>query len=232
MADETPPVRRSSCLAKIAALIPMLGVAGLGVAMYFISLPQDLSDLTDDLPPAGALPGRDLTVVLKNAAERGFPVTLTEEELNAWLARTLEARQGGLLEEYVTVEGVRLRLEKDHAEVIIERRIFGHPNTVSMFLRIEQTETAKSVTKQLYFDGGQFHESLPFPPRGGRFGQLTVPQGFLILVRSSFEELAALYAEELQLGPEGMARVTINEGSITLDPRDPSTEMPGLPGSF
>src|SRR5690606_11350057 len=101
MSDEKPPKIRRGCFARLAALIPMLGVAGLGVAMYFIAMPQDLGDLKEDLPARGALPGRDLTMVLKNAAERGFPVTLSEEELNAWLARTLEARQRGLLEEYV-----------------------------------------------------------------------------------------------------------------------------------
>jgi hypothetical protein len=160
MSDEKPPKIRRGCFSRLAAMIPMLGVVGLGVAMYFVVMPQDLADLKEDLPAVGAPSGRDLALVLKNASDRGFSVTISEEELNAWLARTLQARQAGLLEKYVTLEGVRVRLEKDHAEVIIERTILGHPNTVSMFLRIEQMESENSVYKNLHFDGGRFHESL------------------------------------------------------------------------
>lgn len=208
----------------------MLGVAGLGVAMYFFALPQDLSDLDDGEPGVAAPQGRDLAIVLRNSIDRGFSVTLTQEEINAWLARTLEPKQGGLLEEFVSIESVRVRLEDGYAEVIMERLVFGYRHTVSMFLRLEQLEGQAGPS--LYFDGGRFHEMVPFPPRGGRFGELTVPQGFLILVRSSFAKLAELYAEELELGFEGMSRVRISEGGIVLSPPNIGGGAQVLPDSF
>ncbi len=211
-------------------MVPMLGVAGLGVAMVFSALPQDLSDLDGAGPGLAAPQGRDLAVVLRNAIDRGFSVTLTEEEINGWLARTLRAKQGGLLEEFTSLESVRVRLEEGHAEVIMERTIFGYPHTVSMFLRLEQLEG--HLGPSLYFDGGRFHEMLPFPPRGGRFGQLTVPQGFLILVRSSFAKLAEAYAEELELGFEGMSRVRISEDGIIMSPPNIGGGSQLLPDSF
>lgn len=234
MADDypkdAPPPPRRGCLIRLAAMVPMLGVAGLGVAMVFSALPQDLSDLGGAEPGLAAPQGRDLAAVLRNAIDRGFSVTLSEEEINGWLARTLKTNQGGLLEEFTSLDSVRVRLEEGHAEVIMERTIFGYPHTVSMFLRLEQLEG--QLGPSLYFDGGQFHEMVPFPPRGGRFGQLTVPQGFLILVRSSFAKLAEAYAEELELGFEGMSRVRISEDGIIMSPPTIGGGSQILPDSF
>ncbi len=229
--DEKKPKRRSGCIARLGALVVMLAVAGLGVAVYFAAMPQDLSDLRVDDDGPAARP-RNIRTVLENSLDRGFAVTLTEDELNAWLARTVEAKQGGLLEGHVTLEGVRVRLEEGWAEVILERRIFGRPQTVSMFVRIEQLETSGGRSIRLLLDGGPYHEAVPFPPRGGRFGRLTVPQGFLLLVQSSFSDLAELFREdEIHLAFERMARIQFNDGSVTFHPLEPM-DGAGLPGSF
>ena len=49
---QDPPKRRGSCLGKLATLITFAGVAGLGVAVYFIARPQDMSDLKGTSPSA------------------------------------------------------------------------------------------------------------------------------------------------------------------------------------
>ena len=139
-------------------------------------------------------------------------------------ARTLLARQGGLLSEHVSLDGVWVRLEKDRAEIVMERRILGRPFTVSNYVQIEQIEegVGRTTTRILphggpYVSGGKIN-------RGGRFGRLVVPEGFLHLTMPAYRALAAVYGKvtddgwesDLQLGE--MARVKIDDGRLTLDP--------------
>ncbi len=223
MADAPKPKPRG-CAAKFAGLFLFLMVIGLGAALYFISLPQDVDDI-GGYAPGDRLLARNLHTVLENSIERGFPVTLTETEINAWLRNVLEIRQGGKLEENATLDNVRIRLNDGHAEIILQRTLFGKPFTTSMFVGIEQQESSEGLRTEVHLHGGPYHKLLPQPTRGGRFGQLVVPQGFLLLVMPSFRQLAAQFPEEIRLGFEEMARITIQEDQLVLDPRPPTREQ-------
>ena len=232
MAEPSTPKSGGGCLGKLAFLILLASACGLGAAVFFITQPQDLSDVGGSGPMAKSSPPRDMAVVLKNAIDRGYPVTLTETEINQWLGRTLTVKQGGLLAGQVSLERVLVRLEEGHAEVIMERKLMGMPFTTSMFLRVEQLQGAKGVITEVHLDGGPYHESIPRPPRGGRFGKLVVPQGFLLLVRPAYEKLVPLFPEEIRLGFEEMARIKIQKDRLVLDPRDPANDVSGLPSTF
>lgn len=235
MADEVMLEPKGSCLGKLVTLVAMAGVAGLAAALYFVGQPQDLSDLKSSVP---GKPARNLRTVLQTAVDRSYPVPLTEDEINLYLKQTLKAKQGGLLGEVVRLDGVRVRLEEDRAEIVIERTAMGYPLTLSMYVRVEQTlDMNGKPSTSILRDGGPM---LPQAPRlerlvkGGRFGKLVVPQGFLLLVLPSFEKLAALYREELRLGFEEMSRVRITEGKLLLDPRPEgdASDLPGPEGAF
>ena len=119
----------------------------------------------------------------------------------------------------------------------MERTVMGQPLTLSMYVRVEQTLSVKGTTQTTVLrDGGPF---LPEIPRlgklvkGGRFGRLVVPQGFLLLVLPAYEKLANAYRRELELGFEEMSRITLGDGKLVLDPRpDGGAEVPGPTGSF
>ena len=208
MADAKKPASGGGCLGKLAIPFLMSIGAGLGLALFQVAQPQDLSDIGGTGPSAPGASSRDITVVLQNAVKRRIPVTLTEAELNRWLASRVEAKQAGLLTANASIEGIRVRLEKDRAEWIIERSLMGRPFTVSMFVQIRQTEGMGGVRTEILRHGGPYHEAIPHPNVGGRFGRLPVPQGFLILVLPSFEKLAAALAPERSLVEE-MARIRI-----------------------
>jgi hypothetical protein len=196
MAD---PAQRNSdggCLSKLAFMILMLAAIGLGSALFLIVQPQDLSELTRN---ANSAPGnREMKVVLKNAIDRGYPVTLSEAEINHWLGRTLVVKQGGLLESKASLDRVWVRLEDGTAEVLMAR---------------------KGVSTEVKLHGGPYHPDYPKPPRGGRFGQLVVPQGFLLLVMPAYQKLTDLFPDEINLGFEEMSRIQIEKGRLVLDPR-------------
>lgn len=232
MADSSKPKSGGGCLGKLFFLILLAGVCGLGAAMFFIAQPQDLSDIGGYGPAAKKTSARDLKTVLQGALNRGYPVALTETELNQWLGQTLSAKQGGLLAGQVSLDRVWIRLEDGCAEVIMERAVMGRPFTVSMFLKIEQSQGARGIKTEIHRHGGPYHANLPTLLRGGRFGKLVVPQGFLILVLPAYEKLAELYREEIRLAFEEMVRIRIEPNRLVLDSREPAGDPSKLPQTF
>jgi hypothetical protein len=79
--------------------------------------------------------------------------------------------------------------------------------------------------------GGPYHSDFPKPPRGGRFGKLVVPQGFLLLVMPAYEKLASQFSSEIDLGLREMSKIQIKKGYITLDPRELLGQQ-GMPQNF
>lgn len=230
------PKKKGSCIGKLTALFVFGGLIGLGAAVFFILQPQDLSDLEGSGPGAVGKSSRDLQEVMQNALDGGYSLSLTEEEINLYLRDTLKAEQAGMLASQVSIRSVAVRLDEARAEVIIEREVAGRPLTLSMFLRVEQTELPTgTINTEIFLDGGPYHESLPWPAVGGRFGRLPVPQGFLVLVLPSFKNLAGVYRTD---GAEAvkaldfideMARIRVEEGKLVLDPVPNTRAMPGGP---
>lgn len=229
MADSSLPKSGSGCFSKLLFLVLLIAAGGFASAIYFITRPQDYSDVV--VAASKPLPERDLKTVLKNSIDRGYAVTLSEAEINQWLGRVLEPKQGGSLSESVTLNRVWVRLEKDQAEVIMSRTVWGKPFTVSMYLQVERMEDVQGSYTEVRPHGEAYHPDFPKLLKGGRFGQLEVPQGFLILVLPAYETLANRFSEEIELAFKEMSRIRIEEGQITLDPREPLGHQ-GMPSSF
>ncbi len=207
----------------------LLATVGLGFAIFYAAQPQDLKDIQGYQPETRALLRRDIRKMIQAALDSKRPVTLTEGDLNDWLRGVVQAKQGGLLAEKVALDGVWVRLEKGRAEIVMERKVLGKPVTVSMYVQIKQAQSAEGTRTEIGLHGGPYHEFLPFPTIGGRFGQLPVPQGFLLLVMPAYKKLAALFPDEIRLGFEEMNRIEISKGRLTLDPRpSPADSPPGM----
>jgi hypothetical protein len=232
MAESPKTKSGGGCLGKLTALLGLFLFGGIAAAAWFISQPQDTSDIGGCGPAAAAAAApRDIKAVLQSAVERRQPVSFTETEINQWLARTLVARQGGALASEATLDRVCVRLEDGRAELVTERTIFGRPFTVSMFLTIEQTHLKGTLRTEVNLHGGPYHPLLPKPPRGGRFGRLVVPQGFIILVLPACERLAKLYENELGMAFRKMEVIRIEANRVVLEPHK-SRKPGGAPATF
>lgn len=220
------------CFSTLITLILLLGAVALGAAVFLIAQPQDLTDIGGYGPAAKTTKTKDIKMIIKNSVERGFPVTLSEEDLNNWLDSTLNTKQGGLFGDKISLDHVWIRLLDGYAEIIMERKIIGRPFTLSMFVTVEKIESARGFSTNVKLDGGSYHPDLPQPLRGGRFGKLVVPQGFLILVMPAYAKLAALFPEERNLGIEEMSRIKIEKGRLILNPRPPSDTGSLIPQTF
>jgi len=216
--DSDYPPRRG-CISRIFSFIMLLILIGVGVCIYFAAQPQDLSALKAAAAQSTPESNLEMRVVLQNAIDRGYPVPLTEAQINQWLNSSLIGTQGGPLKLDASFKGVWVKLEENLAEIIMEREVMGYTITTSMFLQIDKRESKEGIHTIVILEGGPFHPSVPKPPRGGRFGQLTVPQGFLILLMPSYEKLATLFAEEIDLGFREMTSIKLEKGKVTLDPR-------------
>lgn len=197
----------------------LLLIAGFACALVLIFQPQNTNDIGTGTDPVNPIVARDLNKVFSKAIEGSYPLRITEDELNAYLTKTLEIKQEGMTAGFVKLEKVLVRLEEGRAEVIMVRKLGDWDFTVSMWVAVNQTENARGEIETLIeLDGGPM-PLFSFLERGGRFGKLVVPQGFLLLVRPSFIALAEQYPEEIRLGFEEMSRIRIEDGVLVLDPR-------------
>ena len=229
MADTSMPKAAGFNLGKHIVAFLLVGSIGFSTALVFISKPQDLKDIGGYDISLKQPPARDIKAVLKNSLSRGHPIALTDSEINQWLGRTLITKQGGLLAGMVTLDRVLVRLEDNRAEVVMVRKIMGRPFTVSMFIKIEQKDTAKGLLTEVQLHGGPYCATIPQPPRGGRFGKLVVPQGFLLLVMPAYQRLATLFHDEIHLAFEEMVSIKIEKGRLVLSPLELSADQPKAP---
>jgi len=215
MADEkVKPKPKGGCLTRLAGFFILLTLGAFAVALYFVAQPQSLADVDS----GQGEPLRDISVTLKESLERGFPVTLKEGEINAWIAQRLVAKQGGLLSGAASIDAVKVRLEEGVAEIIVARTVFGHPLTTSLYVKVEHSETVEGSQKELKFQAGPYDSDFPGLLKGGRFGKLVVPQGFMKLVFPEYEKLAAAFAPELEQGFQEMAKIEIQKDRLILNP--------------
>ncbi len=184
--------------------------------MFLVMQAQNTQSL--ETAAASVTTQRDLNDVFVRAREGAYKITISEEELNAYVARKLAMKQGGALAGVVSLEKILIRLEEERAEVITVRKVFGKTFTTSLWLTIEQTENASGEVATSFDLSGGTMPILHKIKKGGRFGRLTVPQGFLLLTKSAHIQLVDVFAEDIRNGIEEMGRIQIRKGALELDP--------------
>jgi hypothetical protein len=211
--NTTVRMRKRDRLA-ICGVVTLIALLAAGV--WFIFQAQNISDLENDAAAVGT--PRNLREVFRKALAGGYEVTISEAELNAYIAKHLALKQNGYLQGQVTLEKVLVRMEDNCAEIVTVRKIAGRPFTTSMWIQIEQTENASGeVSTNIEPSRG------PMPilhkiKQGGRFGQLIVPQGFMLLTEKAHTQLAAVFPDEIHDGIQEMARIRIRKGALDLHP--------------
>ena len=157
-----------------------------------------------------SIPAPMLKERLQSAIERNYPLTLREEEINAWLGKRLDVRQGGKLAPFVKIRGLWVDFKQDQIELIIERELpWGKVHVTSLFMSFEQGKRGFSISRH-----------------SCHIGQVRLPGGFARLVSPAFDNLAQELEDELK--PYYNMRIhdiRIEDGKITLDPRLPDERL-------
>ncbi|MGC6465371.1 MAG: hypothetical protein ACON5N_07290 [Akkermansiaceae bacterium] len=212
---------------KIFLFFALLFVGLLGYGVFLSFEGQDLSDIEGRAENDRELNPSSVPIMIEMAAKNRQAITISEKELNSWIAKTLKVRQEGMLADHVELKGVWVRFDNEEsgrAEIIIEREIKGRPHTISMFVRVERKKKEDgSYTTYIHKDGGRLWGLLAF---GGKFGKIRVPQGFLFFTQSSFQALSNLFEQELkwmeeEITTRGGGQILFEEGQMRIEfPKD------------
>ncbi|MFT6863278.1 MAG: hypothetical protein ACJAVK_001839 [Akkermansiaceae bacterium] len=201
--------------------LAFVGALGFGIYLSFQS--QNLDEIDGRKKDDRQRNPSIVPKLIELAAKNRNGVTITERQINTWLADTLKTRQEGLLADHVEMKGVWVRFDEEEggrAEIIIEREIKGYPQTVSMFVRIERKKKEDGTfTTYVHKDGGRLWGLLAV---GGRFGQARVPQGFLFFTQDAFAALGELFEQELawmenEITTRGGGRILFEDGQMRID---------------
>jgi hypothetical protein len=211
-------------LKMLMTLLILIVLAAMGGFVYFGWQGADLSGVSGR---EGIVKGQtgigyvDIERKVRNALNADVEVTLTEAELNQYIAKNMKMTQGGFMKGFATVKGVYVDLKPDMIEVFIEREVaqygdddviktdvfkpFDH--TVSMKLKVSTVEDVAGVTTR----------KIEFP--GGTIGKAPTPGLMVTIVKDSFDQLAEHFKTEIDMGYMRMTSITVGDGFITLDPR-------------
>ncbi len=213
---------------KIKFLFVLLIISilvGMMAYVYFAWQKKDLSgiDGREKIISSNSLSGEtNLLKKLQNAYAGNYVVTLTEEEVNLYIAKKMSMKQGGPLKGFSKVKGVYVDLTEDMMEVFIEREVaqygedgvpkteylqpFDH--TISMKFNIYTHENTE--------DDGTTNV-VEFP--GGSIGKSPAPGMLVKVMKPSYDALAEFFTDELMLAHTKIIHIKIEDGKVTLDPR-------------
>ncbi|MBT8043834.1 MAG: hypothetical protein KJO79_02690 [Verrucomicrobiae bacterium] len=234
-----PVKKKGGCIKKLALLLLVCVMAYFGVHIYFLwqpaGKPDSISQSVMDANVAGvkvfpaiqaypldhvagrteilngrSIPAPLLKERLRLAVERNYPLTLREEEINAWLSKRLAVKQTGALAPFVKVRGVWVDFKQDEIELIIEREFSpGLIHVTSMFMQFNRSKQGFSIARN-----------------SAQIGQVRAPGGFARLVMPAFSNMAAELADELKPYHDKKIRdVRVEDGKITFDPRKPEERL-------
>ena len=208
---------------KFFILFTLAFVGGLGFAVYLSFQSQDLDDVAGRKPEEQTGTVVSIPKKIEDAAKSRQAVTITEKQVNRWLAKTLAVRQEGQFVDHVKMKGVWVRFSEEEggrAEIIIEREVKDRPHTVSMFVSMERKKKEnRAYTTYIHKKSGRLWGLLAV---GGKFGQARVPQGFLFFSQSSFDSIIELFKNELEwiddeIIRKGGGRITFEENQMRID---------------
>ena len=187
---------RVNVLTCVAVAVFLLFTGSLMVMVYRMWSPQDLSDVAGYQDQGNP---RDLMVMLKNA--NGAEVSFTEGELNRYLKDTCRMRQMGLFSLLTHVEGVAIRIHDGYMELVVDRIIGAnmHQTTAVNLSFRQETDLGRPVLKVDFHGGSPIYGSMP---RGGKIGQVGVPQRHIEMLKPALETLLDCYPEMVQIVEE------------------------------
>lgn len=183
--------------------------------------PQPLRDIAGYTDNGAA---RDLSLLIQNA--QGNPVTITEGELNRYLRDTCRLRQTGIFSIIAQAQGVAVRIHDGYAELVIDRILGANMHqTTAVNLTFHQENKHGRPVLSIEFRGGS--PILGRMPRGGRIGQVAIPQKHIQMLKPALETLLVCYPdiinafEEHGYCPHFEKGSSQQEGRITLVPYTP-----------
>lgn len=173
----------------LATTLFIIFIGTLVMLVVNIWKPQDMRDIAGYTDKGTA---RDIAVALNNA--NGAEIIFTEGEVNRYLRDTCRLRQTGIFSVIANAQGVAIRMHDGYAELIIDRMLSTHfhQTTAVNLTFVQELDHGRPRLKMEMRGGEPIMGSLP---RGGRVGQLAVPQRYMQMLRPALDTIADCYPE-------------------------------------
>lgn len=208
--------RPFSILGNLIFIGTLAVIAGIGWTVARTWIPQDLSTLPGYKQSGGEA---NIPELLRQAVKKNVALTLTEEDVNKYIASTLKASQQGILSPIAKPNGVGIKFHDGYMEIIIERQIASrYLQTVSLFVTVIQEENPSSPLPVTRLEYRENNEQPSYVEKGGTLGRVSVPQGYMILLMPAFENLADAYQDFLSSIIDNGRIIRISKGHIDFMP--------------
>ncbi len=181
---------------NIVAVLLFLFLSGSLITVCLLMwVPRQLDDikgLHDDAPV------HDIFATLRQTAGAPYTYSFSESELNRYIKKTCRMRQDGALSIVAHPAHLALKIHDGYGELIITRVIGSHlHHTISVYVSFVYTGEHAQRRVSLQLRPGNEDDGLF--PRGGRIGQLPIPQRYMQMVLPSLESLLDVYPELTKL---------------------------------
>lgn len=221
-------MKKRKGFSKLKMLLTLVVLVVLSALGAFVYLGWQSADLADVSGRKGIAIGYvDIERKVRNALDENAEVTVTEAELNQYIAKNLKMKQGGFMKDFATMKGVYVDLKPDMVEIFIEREIaqYGDEGVIKTDVFKPFKHTVSMKLKVFTSDGenGSTTKNVEFP--GGTIGKAPTPGLMVMAVKPSFDQLADHFKDELGLGYDKMTTITVGDGFIKLDPRVKTREV-------
>lgn len=181
-------------LRAISIVLPIALVAVL-VRVY---TPESLDDIAGR--DTGLEAPVDLLEQVRSAVASGRVFECGEGAINQHVQTVLEGRESEGIDILAEFRGLWIRLREGGFDVVFEREVLGFRSTVSAQLRIVRDEAGYRIEA-----------------RGGKFGRLSVPPGFLRLIGEGLANAGRVFEPEKEVLSLSSG-LTITAGRLRLDP--------------
>ncbi len=188
---------------------------------------DDIKGLNDDTPV------HDIFATLRQAGASPQSYSFSESELNRYLKKTCRMRQNGALSIVAHPAHLAMKIHDGYGELIITRVIGSHlHHTISVYVTFSYT--GEHAQRQVSLQLRPGDENTGVFPRGGRIGQLPIPQRYMQMILPSLESLLEVYPELTELVqthdflPVFQRDSDESEGRLLLLPPQNSSESPIL----
>ena len=214
--EETGKRKPFSLVGNLVFLVTIGLILGIGWLVCLTWAPQDLSKLPGYRQAEGA---PDILELVRQSDKNNSALTLTENDVNRYLASTVKAAQNGILSAVARPNGIGIRFHEGYMEIIIERRVgINLRQTVSMYVTVIQEVDQASNLPVTRLEYCVADDRNSFIKIGGSLGQLEIPQGYILFLRPAYENLASSYQELLTTIIDSGKIIRISPGRIDLLP--------------
>jgi hypothetical protein len=221
-------MKKRKGFSKVKLLLTLVVLAVLSALGAFVYLGWQAADLEDVSGRRGIAIGYvDIERKIRNALDENAEVTITEAELNQYLAKNVKMKQGGFMKDFATMKGVYVDLKPDIVEIFIEREVaqYGDERVIKtdVFKPFRHTVSMKLKIFTKEGENGSTTKNIEFP--GGSIGKAPTPGLMVMAVKPSFDQLKEHFKEELSMGYDEMTTITVGDSFIKLDPRVKTREV-------